>query len=1175
MVRPRPAGATLGNPEARRIADETLGLFADVFAPFAEERFAAAYGPTWRKDRGFGVVGIGAQVHVISDPQELLGRLQATPEFDRVFGPAIGIARGTFFGVAREAKDARNDLYHRTRYWEGADSWRLVDRVSALLGAFDLLRGEARDRLESLAREAASIVAGDRSMEIERLRREYAESILTRTAHLDAGGINARVGSRVVQVRLEDVYVEPRLFPDRDGTDADSLTLVDLLLMRRAVVMGGPGAGKSTLVRRLARTLAVAGEGGTPAATPMIVIANEFAESLRLEPDMSLRRYLTTRLSPRFGSFFAEELELGRATVLIDGLDEVADESLRMRTATLAGNFTHEYPNVGLIATSRRVGYRSPASWASFAELKIAPFDSDQISDFIGRWAAILRDQEFNQPDANLLIEDIARSERVRELAGTPLLLTILVLLWNRGTRLPQHLAELYDLATMTLLRDWPARRLGRSFDERQMLGLLQPVALDLVARGETTVGEADLLTRWGTAFAELEGLTSEVEARTRAKELLRLIGEHTGFFVEVGREAGERRYGFLHKSFAEYLAALELSEQWDSEALDLAPYLHVVRWRHVVELFAAHIGLRSQGAASSVVQAILAADAPFEKYLRPKAALVVHLMDQGLRVRPELRDEVLRRAFEETLDPALTPIRNFHGGALASVARTVPLAVSESCLKPESADNPARRATKAWLRLLVRPESDDCLSDFLQMVPDLFSESDGSMSVASGLRAIGIEKAHEAEGYGRLLRIGGEWFVPGPEAAERLSRVGVPTRRVSEIASDPPDPSDRGSWLVDAESLQQSTVDDIVALLGGSDLFWPIAYAVIDHVEWQAARVSQVLDLLDRVEELPAKLAAYAITASEMLDPDGGKTAWLAVFAGMIVRGGPRARQMALVQYLTHETTDMDIDSDVINAAVAGNPVSARAVPIALALQSDPGPELIEIVQAMALEDPDPIVRGLSRRALAVTVHADDPLTILASPDIAVPASAMLSPGTDTTGNVLSVLLLRSEGDKAQAAAAAVARRIIEVGTFDDFDLGSGNLVSNIAFERLARECADAARPEIRAWAAAILRSLDRGPATDVLRKLLADVDANVRAVAFEAIQETDLRHPAWLEEAALDVFGLASALEAFSFAAWMARDLPPAVLEDLIPLAEAYLDDRPGTPAAVFLLQMVSDSR
>ncbi len=132
-----------------------------------------------------------------------------------------------------------------------------------------------------------------------------------------------------------------------------------------------------------------------------------------------------------------------------------------------------------------------------------------------------------------------------------------------------------------------------------------------------------------------------------------------------------------------------------------------------------------------------------------------------------------------------------------------------------------------------------------------------------------------------------------------------------------------------------------------------------------------------------------------------------------------------------------------------------------------------------------------------------------------------MLAPDTDTTGDLLSVLLLQAGSDEPQATAAEVARRIIEVGTYVDHDLGGGDLASNVSFDGLARESADAARPETRAWAARILQSLDRGPAPLGLGMLLTDTDARVRALAIDPIQEVDLRQAGWIEAAMLRLFG------------------------------------------------------
>jgi len=246
--------------------------------------------------------------------------------------------------------------------------------------------------------------------------------------------------------------------------------------------------------------------------------------------------------------------------------------------------------------------------------------------------------------------------------------------------------------------------------------------------------------------------------------------------------------------------------------------------------------------------------------------------------------------------------------------------------------------------------------------------------------------------------------------------------------------------------------------------------------------------------------------------------------------------------------------------------------VPIALAAQGGGAePALVEIVETMVLSDPDPIARGLARRALAVTVR-DEPLKILSSPEVAVPWEAMLVPylePQDTTGDLLSLLLLVDDGDESQAAAAEIARRIIEVGTFVYYDLGAGDLYANSAFDRLGRESAYSDRPEVRAWATRILRSVERGPAPLELGRLLTDPDPRVRALAIDAIQEVDLRQARWIEDALLGYYALETGKAAAGLPAFLIANLPSEVLEDLIQLTEAYLDDHPGNPGALYLLE------
>jgi hypothetical protein len=231
-------------------------------------------------------------------------------------------------------------------------------------------------------------------------------------------------------------------------------------------------------------------------------------------------------------------------------------------------------------------------------------------------------------------------------------------------------------------------------------------------------------------------------------------------------------------------------------------------------------------------------------------------------------------------------------------------------------------------------------------------------------------------------------------------------------------------------------------------------------------------------------------------------------------------------------------------------------------------------MTETIMREHPDPVARGLARRALAPVPSVADPLKLLSSPDVAVPAEAMVDMARDTTCDVIAALFL-VEGEEKQRVAARIARAIIEVGTYETYNLGVGELYSNPAFDRLGRELARSLRPEARCWSARMLESVVRGPATEELRLLLADPDMIVRGAARDAIQEVDLRDTEWLEEAIVGWFAVESSYEAGDLPATLSQMVTRGTMENLALLAEAYLDDHPGNFGALLLLDIARSER
>ncbi|NEQ85352.1 MAG: NACHT domain-containing protein, partial [Moorea sp. SIO2I5] len=131
---------------------------------------------------------------------------------------------------------------------------------------------------------------------------------------------------------------------------------------RRVVILGAPGSGKTTLMSYFAVMLAqrkpeVLGLDGDTDWLPILIRMRDFAINL----DKSLIDYArvfaenTMSVKPLPVGFFEHWLSDGRALILLDGLDEVAEEAKRNDVVRRIENFLGQFDRNRAIITSFRL----------------------------------------------------------------------------------------------------------------------------------------------------------------------------------------------------------------------------------------------------------------------------------------------------------------------------------------------------------------------------------------------------------------------------------------------------------------------------------------------------------------------------------------------------------------------------------------------------------------------------------------------------------------------------------------------------------------------------------------------------------------------------------------------------------------------------------------------------
>ncbi len=400
------------------------------------------------------------------------------------------------------------------------------------------------------------------------------------------------------------------------------------------VLLGDPGAGKTTFLKVLAVALA-SGQGETlglggrlPILLPLAAYANALAAG-DVPLDRFIARYYEEDRGIRvpLGDLLTQALDEGRALLLLDGLDEVRDTGRRHLVVDRVRDFYSRHRKSGdggnrFVLTSRIVGYREVRlATEGLVEGTLVDFEEDEIGSFIGKWTAALEKAAGGETGVSRgraeeerreLLAAVRSNPGMRSLAANPLLLTILALMKRQGVALPDRRVELYKTYVETLLKSWNlarglAGRPGRDVDLVDRMKVLAPLALWMheVSPGVGLVKEGDLLRRLETLCTE----RGYPDAPRAADEFLEDVRK--GSSLLVGR--GEHQYGFIHLTFQEYLAAVALAWQArkDRAALveTLAAHIGEAPWHEVVLLTVGYLGIVDQWeeGASEVVEGLLA----------------------------------------------------------------------------------------------------------------------------------------------------------------------------------------------------------------------------------------------------------------------------------------------------------------------------------------------------------------------------------------------------------------------------------------------------------------------------------------------------------------------------------------------------------------------------------------
>ncbi|MEY3870456.1 MAG: hypothetical protein RLZZ338_4350 [Cyanobacteriota bacterium] len=400
------------------------------------------------------------------------------------------------------------------------------------------------------------------------------------------GGVSASKSPELMTFDRLDVSLINSLSPPKNPAIAAVETYPKLL------ILGKPGSGKTTLLKYL--SLRAMRQQLQSLRIPLFISLRIFAQECKKIEELNLFTYLHNKYHELGVSSTQLELLLkqGKFLILLDGLDEVKTIDTRSRVIQEITSFSETYYQNQVIITCRLGALNYHIS--GFTAIELADFTEEDIENFAQKWFLVAagNNPEIGQKKATQFMEKLAlpQNQSLRELGITPILLNLLVSVFQTLNVFPSKRSKLYEVGLAILLVRWDESRLiqrdevYRNLSVTQKIKLLSQIAFSTFESGNYFFEESEVIGYISDYLANLtEGKLEPEMLRQESEAILKSIEMQHGLLVERAQGI----YSFSHLTFQEYLTARYLANIPDSGMLNdslmrVSVYVHNQQWREV-----------------------------------------------------------------------------------------------------------------------------------------------------------------------------------------------------------------------------------------------------------------------------------------------------------------------------------------------------------------------------------------------------------------------------------------------------------------------------------------------------------------------------------------------------------------------------------------------------------------
>jgi energy-coupling factor transporter ATP-binding protein EcfA2 len=441
---------------------------------------------------------------------------------------------------------------------------------------------------------------------------------------------------------------------------------------KHLVILGAPGSGKSTLLRHITLMYAIRKQRrlhpNVPNLCPIFLRLRDVYSLILDNPEQSLADLATKAIEVESSElkakwqgspfWFSQRLRKGRCLVMLDGLDEIADDDKRQQVSQWVDQQLSDFYQAPFILTSRPDAYKKAPLHENAIELEVQPFSILERNAFIRNWCAnwrkstISRDyrlselKEKSEKQSQDLIQQIDALPSLRLMANNPLLLSLMARTHTDKGKLAPRRVDLYRDVCQVLLEGRQRYRLASAsiLSAPKKQEILQVLALEISKRGvlqftlDDRQSQEPMLPQ---ARSLIQSQLDRVPKDNKPTPDDFVSKDEVGIREMLSDRQQEHVYEFAHRTFQEYLTAVELKRSGREDIL-ISAFQEGDKsldwWRETIRFYAA------QTDATAIVQAAL--DHPSHKGL----SLAYECLQETEDVSPGIR-----AAFDAKVEQLLT----------------------------------------------------------------------------------------------------------------------------------------------------------------------------------------------------------------------------------------------------------------------------------------------------------------------------------------------------------------------------------------------------------------------------------------------------------------------------------------------------------------------------------------